>query len=143
MGRGRKSAIDRLAEEILKQAELRDKLVPGSGDYTAADKTLALLKYQNIAEREALESEAARREAESVSELYKDIQQAVAAAARARGLDYVVRVAPGPKPTSNAGQLSAELNRAVIYADPKFDLTEDVVRDLNRRYTTPTAGTSR
>ena len=134
--------MTRLAEEILKQAELRDKLVPGSGDYTAADKTLALLKHQNIAEREALEREAARREAESSPSCTRTSSKPSLRRPGERPAS-VVRVAPGPKPTSPPGQLSEELNRPVIYADPKFDLTEEVVRDLNRRYTPPTAGTSR
>ena len=66
--------------------------------------------------------------------LYNEIQESVAALAKAKGLAYVVKVSPGPRADSEPNDVSTAVNRSVVYADPRNDLTEEVIRDLNRRY---------
>ena len=103
----------------------------------AADKTLALLKHQNIAERESLQSEATHARGRvglgavqghpaSRRRGGQGARPGLCGPGRSRAEAHVER-----------GPVVGQLNRAVIYADPKFDLTEDVVRELNRRYTSP------
>jgi Sigma-70 region 2 len=64
-----------------------------------------------------------------------EVQETVAALAKARGLTYVVRVSPGPRPDSEPNDVDTALKSSVVYADPRNDLTEAVIADLNRRYT--------
>jgi len=61
-------------------------------------------------------------------------QEAVAALAKVNALTYVVKVSPGLRPDSEPNDLSVALNCSVVYADPRNDLTEEVIRDLNRRF---------
>jgi Skp family chaperone for outer membrane proteins len=92
------------------------------------------LKAQHEAGREQAEREFAQRQAQALATLYNEIQDAVAAQAKAKGLTYVVKVSPGPRADSEPNDVSTALNRSVVYADPRNDLTEEVIRDLNRRY---------
>jgi Skp family chaperone for outer membrane proteins len=56
--------------------------------------------------------------------LLKEIDAAIAAVVAAKGLDFVVRIdaPPGPEPS-----------RMVVYANPRNDITAEVLRELNRR----------
>jgi Skp family chaperone for outer membrane proteins len=93
------------------------------------------LKARHEAGREQAEHEFARRQAETTATLYREVQETVAALAKARGLTYVVRVSPGPRPDSEANDVHTALKSSVVYADPRNDLTEAVIVELNRRYT--------
>ena len=73
-------------------------------------------------------------QAEAMATHYKEIQDTVAALAKAKGLTYVVKVSPGPQSDSEPNEVLAFLNRSVVYADPRNDLTEEVIRNLNRRF---------
>ena len=70
----------------------------------------------------------------SLATLLNEIHEAVAGLAKDRGLTYVVKVSPGPRPDSLPTDVETALKSSVVYADPRNDLTEKVVRDLNQRY---------
>jgi Skp family chaperone for outer membrane proteins len=80
------------------------------------------------------EREFAYRQAKTSATFYQEIQQTVAALAKAKGLNYVVKVSPGPHSDSEPNDVVTALNRSVVYADPRNDLTEEVIRDLNRKF---------
>lgn len=60
-----------------------------------------------------------------------------AAVAKWRGLDYVIKVSPGIRSSSEPNEVLSVLNRSVVYADPRNDVTLDVIYNLNRRFKAP------
>ena len=96
--------------------------------------TLGSRKINLGEDREQAQREFEVRNAEMMSTLYQEIQETVAALAKAKGLSHVVKVSPGPRPDSDPSDLSGVLNRSVVYADPRNDLTEEVILDLNQKF---------
>ena len=80
------------------------------------------------------EREIARLEARTAATLYEEIQQTTANLAKAKGMNYVVKVSPGPNPDSDPNAVMDALKGSVVYSDPRNDLTEEVIRELNERF---------
>jgi RNA polymerase sigma factor (sigma-70 family) len=129
----RKNELMRIMSEAQEEAQMLSKLAPGTEDYRKHENKVTQLKAQHEAGREQAERAFAQRQAKAMATLYNEIQEAVAAQAKAKGLTYVVKVSPGPRADSEPNDVSTALNRSVVYADPRNDLTEEVIRDLNRR----------
>lgn len=53
---------------------------------------------------------------------------------QAKGFTYVVKVSPAPRPNAEHNEVSSALHNAVVYADSRNDLTEEVIRELNHRF---------
>jgi RNA polymerase sigma factor (sigma-70 family) len=132
-----------LADETKELENKLARLVSGTPDFLALEGRITALKVRYEGEREMLTREASQREARTMSDLYRDIQDAIAAAAKLNGLDYVVKVSPRPEPESPPHDMTSVLNRSVIYANPRNDLTEEIIRDLNRRFEAAGAGKPR
>ncbi len=126
--------LAKINSEAQDEVRTLSKLAPGSEDYRLHENRVTELKSRYQAGCEQTERELVRREVEATANLYKEIQETVAALAKAKGLTYVVKVSPGPRPDSEPNDLTNALNRSVVYADPRNDLTEEVIRDLNRRF---------
>jgi len=118
-------------EKLVSQMQ---RLAPGSADFIALENEITALKGQYETEREKAQSEFARREARTTAALYEEIQETVAALAKAKGLNYVVRVSPVPQSDSEPNEVVTAVNRSIVYADPEDDVTEEVIRILNRRF---------
>ena len=67
----------------------------------------------------------------------------IADIARAKGFDYVIRADARPEPDASHNDVIAALKRSVLYANPHNDITEEVIRELNRRYEAARDKTSR
>jgi RNA polymerase sigma factor (sigma-70 family) len=119
------------AGELIVQLQ---KFAPGSPDFAHRADRVAALRSQLEIGRERVERESSRRQARTTAALLEEIQETIASVAKARGLNYVVKVSPGPRTDAEPGELTAALNRSVVYADPRNDLTEEVIRELNRRF---------
>jgi RNA polymerase sigma factor (sigma-70 family) len=115
-------------------AALMQKFTPGSSEYIAKEDQLTSLKQQLEREREQFERELTRRQAREMATLLEEIQDVVADTARTRGLDYVVKVSANPRPDAEPNDVYAAMNRSVLYANPRNDITEEVIRELNRRF---------
>ena len=66
--------------------------------------------------------------------LYKEIQAMVARVAQWRKMTYVVKVSNQPISGSNPNSVMAAMANTMVYADPRNDVTNDVVYNLNRLY---------
>jgi outer membrane protein len=66
--------------------------------------------------------------------LYKEIQAMVARVAQWRGMTYVVKVSNRPITGTDPNSVMAAMGEAMIYADPRNDITNDVVHYLNYYY---------
>jgi Skp family chaperone for outer membrane proteins len=126
--------IATLEAEIYGNTRLLDRLVPNSTDYRAATDRAVDLKGQIEKEREAAERETAQLNARESAGLLEDIQEVVADVAKARGLDYVIKVEARPRPDAGDLEVTTAFKRSVLYANPRNDVTEEVIRELNRRF---------
>jgi RNA polymerase sigma factor (sigma-70 family) len=116
------------------EADILSKLTPGSEDYKKHEVRLTDLKARFEAAREQFERELQHREDETMATIYHEIQDTVASLAKNKGLTYVVKVSPAPRSDAEHNDVSRALNTSVVYADPRNDLTEEVVDELNRRF---------
>jgi Skp family chaperone for outer membrane proteins len=110
------------------------RLQPGGADDRVQEEKLKALKRRHEVEREVFEQEFTRRQARESASVLEDVQEVIAAAAKDKGLDYVVKVDPGPQPDATPVNVHAAFNRSVLYANPRNDITEEVIRELNRRF---------
>src|SRR5262249_42666480 len=126
--------IAKLEAEIRRTAGLMERLAPNSTGHRDARDRVGDLDRRLEQEREAAERETSRLHARESAGLLEDIQKAVADVAKARGLDYVIKVEAGPQPDAGNNEVYTALKRPVLYANPRNDVTDEVVRELNRRF---------
>lgn len=136
-----KAAAMAKQNELVKiQAEGQDeagklqKLTPGSVDAKKHEDRITQLKAQLEAAREQAQRDFALRESEMLATLYKEVQDMVRRIAVYRGMTYVVQVSNEPVSGSNPNSVMAAMAKTVVYADPRNDITKDVVFNLNREY---------
>ena len=135
------AAATKKTQELMKlQAEMKDeasklnKMVPNSIDAKKIEDRLTQLKAQGEATREQAQRDFMLRESEMLAQTYKEIQAMVGALAQRKALTYVLQVSSHPINASNPDSVYADMSRAVVYADPRNDLTEEVIYYLNANY---------
>jgi Skp family chaperone for outer membrane proteins len=135
------AAAMKKGQELMKlQAEGKDevaklqKLTPNSIDSKKIEDHLTQLKAQIEAMREQAQRDLTLRESELLAQTYKEIQAMVAALAQRKGLTYVVQISNHPINATNPDSVYADMSRAVVYADPRNDLTDEVIYYLNANY---------
>ena len=145
-----KADIEAEQKRLANTAAQTEKLVrtlqdlpAGSGDFIALQARIDALKEVQSTERGRVQDEANRRQVRTTAALLEDVQETIASVAKENGLSYVVKVSPSPRTDSAPNEVQDALNRSVVYADPENDLTEDVIRELNRKFKAARAKTSR
>ena len=66
--------------------------------------------------------------------LYKEIQTMVGRVAKWRKMTYIVKVSNQPISGGNPNSVMAAMANTMVYADPRNDITNDVVHNLNNIY---------
>jgi len=135
--------LAKLLDQIKKFITQVQRVAPDSSDFALLEGQLVSLKKQHETERDAVEKEYARRQTSTMAALYEEIQRTTASVAKAKGMNYVVKVEPGLKPDSGSNEVFAVVKGSVVYSDPRNDLTEEVIRELNQRFKTAGDKTSR
>jgi RNA polymerase sigma factor (sigma-70 family) len=130
----RKNELAIMLSDIRAEIQILSKLTPGSVDHNRHEARATDLKARYEAAREQVERESTRQSAGALATVYTEIQDTVAALAKDKGLTYVVKVAPAPRTDSEHSEISSAVNNSVVYADPRNDLTEEVIAELNRRF---------
>jgi outer membrane protein len=130
----RKNDLMKIMSEAQQEAELMQRFNPGTEDYKKHEIRVTELKARHEAGREQAERDFALRQAESMATLYKEVQAMVALIAQWRKLNYVFRINNQPISGSDPNSVMAAISSNVVYADPRNDITNDVVHNLNRRY---------
>jgi len=130
----RKNDLMKIMSEAQQEAELMQKFNPGSEDYKKHETRVTELKARHEAGREQAEREFALRQAESMATLYKEIQAMVARIAQWREMNYVVKVSNQPISGTDPNSVMGAISSTMVYADPRNDITSDVVHNLNRLY---------
>jgi Skp family chaperone for outer membrane proteins len=130
----RKGDLQKIQAEAQQEAEILAKLTPGTEDFKKHENRVTQLKAQFEAGRELAERDFASREAEAMATLYKEVQAMVARIAQWRKMTYIVKVSNQPISGSNPNSVMAAMANTMVYADPRNDITNDVVYNLNRIY---------
>ena len=130
----RRGELQKIDSEARQVAEMMQKLTPGTEDYRKHENRLTELRAKMDAGKEQAEREFSLRQAEIMATLYKEIQAMVARVAQWRGMTYVVKVSNRPITGTDPNSVMAAMGEAMIYADPRNDITNDVVHYLNYYY---------
>jgi Skp family chaperone for outer membrane proteins len=130
----KKNDLMKIQAEAQQEAEMLAKLTPGTDDFKKHENKVTELKARYEAGREQAERDFAAREAEAMATLYKEIQAMVARVAQWRKMTYVVKVSNQPISGGNPNSVMAAMANTMVYADPRNDITNDVVFNLNRMY---------
>ncbi len=126
--------LQKLMNQLRQLATELDALAPGSKDFKEKQTEATKLKAELEAEREQAQGEFARREAEALATIYKEVQMITAAVAKQRGFTFVVKVSNESVTGNDPNSVMAAMARSVVYYDPSTDLTTTVVGYLNQRY---------
>jgi Skp family chaperone for outer membrane proteins len=130
----KKGELMKLQAEAQQEQEMLAKMAPGSPDAKKHEERITALKAQHQAGMESAEREFALKEAQALATLYQEIQAMVSRVARARGMTYVVKVSNEPITGANPNSVMAAMSKTVVYADPRNDVTNDVIYNLNLSY---------
>jgi outer membrane protein len=125
----RKADLMKTMQLAQQEAEMLQKMTPGSEDYRAHEKKAMEYKASYETQREL-----AQTEAEMFATMYKEVQMLVASVAKWRGMNYVVRVSNRPVTGNDPDSVMAAMNNLMVYSDPRNDITRDVVYNLNNYY---------
>jgi Skp family chaperone for outer membrane proteins len=126
--------LQKLMAQMRQIAGELEGLAPGSNDYKGKEGELTKLKVQLEADREQAQADFARREAEALATIYREVQEMTAKVARYKGLNYVVKVSSEPVSGNEPQSVMAAMARSVVYNDPSMDITEMVIYNLNSNY---------
>ena len=143
----KKGELMKLQAEAQQEQEMLAKMAPGSPDAKKHEERITALKAQHQAGMESAEREFALQEAQALATLYQEIQVMVTRIAQHRGMTYVVKVSNEPITGANPNSVMAAMSKTVVYADPRNDMTNDVIYNLNLSYkkaggVTPKAATA-
>jgi Skp family chaperone for outer membrane proteins len=130
----RKAELMKYDEQGRQEMELLRKFQPGSTDYRKHEDRITELKAKIDASREQYQREMELRQAETMAILYQEVEAYAGWVAKQRGITHVM-VASSARPSgSDPNSVLAAVNRPVIFADRRNDITEDVITYLNQTY---------
>ena len=130
----RQGELAKIGNQMQQIAKEMEGLAPNSNDFTGKESQLTELKIKLETEREKAQAEFARREAQALAQIYREIQDVSAAVAKANGMHYIVKVSNEPVSGDEPNSVMAAMAHSVIYSDPSLDITSVVVQVLNKKY---------
>lgn len=130
----RSNEIMKLQGEGASEMEKLKRLTPGSPDQKRIEDKLSELKVKIQTVKEQAQVEFERREAEIYAATYNDIQRMAQGVAKQRGMNMILQYSSTPISANDPNSLQMSMIRSVVMADPKVDITNDVVYWLNKFY---------
>jgi len=130
----RKNELMKLMSEAQEEAQMLQKLTPGTEDFTKHENRVTELKARHEAGREQAQREFALRDAENVATIYKEVQAMVVRIAKWRKMNYVFKISSQPISGTDPNSVMNAIQSTLVYADPGNDITNDVIYNLNRLY---------
>ena len=130
----RQNDLMKIKSEGEEETQMLAKLTPGTEDFKRHENRVTELKARFAAGREQAQREFQLRESENVAAIYKEVQLMVTAIAQWRKMNYVLRVTNMQPAGADPNSVMAALQNTMIYHDPRNDITNDVIFNLNRRY---------
>ncbi len=131
---GRQNELMKIKSDAEDEAQMLSKLTPGTADFKKHEDRVTELKARFAAGREQAQREFQARESENLATIYKEVQLMVTAIANWRKFNYVVRVTNQAPNGADPNSVMAAFQNTMVYFDPRNDITNDVIFNLNRRY---------
>jgi Skp family chaperone for outer membrane proteins len=115
------------------------KLTPGTPEHKRVEAQYSRLKAKFDRAQEEPSSEFSRRESEILTQVCGEITAVISVMAKQRGLTLVVQAEnsspeSGPQTPDAVAQIMVKMSHPIIYADPRCDLTKEVIDQLNRQH---------
>jgi outer membrane protein len=139
----RKNELMKLMSEAQEEAQMLQKLTPGTEDFKKHEDRVTELKARHDAGREQAQREFALRDAENVATIYKEVQAMVVRIAQWRKMNYVVKISNQPILGTDPNSVMNAIQNTIVYSDPRNDITNDVIFNLNRMYTATSGSATR
>ncbi len=130
----RHNDLMQIANQAKQEQEKLARFTPGSPDAKKSEDRITQLKAQFEAGRESAEREFTQKESETMATIYNEITVMAKGVAQQRGMTFVVKYTDQQASGSEPNSVMAAMSRTILYADPKVDITGDVVKWLNYRY---------
>jgi outer membrane protein len=130
----KKGELGKIMSDAQQTAKEMEVLQPGSADFKEHDAKLTRYKAELDAAREQAQREFAQREAEALAVIHKEIQAMVEVVAKYNHMTYVMRISNEPVTGADPNSVLAAMSRSVVYSDPSSDITQVVIRMLNKQY---------
>jgi outer membrane protein len=132
--KAKQGELAKIHAEAQDEIQKLQKMTPNSVDAKRHEDRITQLKATFEAQREQAERDFSMRQAEMLSTIYKEVQDMVRRVAQFKGMTYVVQVSNEPVTSADPRTVMAAMAKTVVYADPRNDITQDVVHNLNRMY---------
>lgn len=138
----RQGELAQLLTQMQQLGEEMKGLAPGSNDFNSKESQITQLRARLEAEREQAQADFARREADALAQIYREVQEMSGAVAKANSMQFVVKISNEPVSGTDPNSVMSAMARSVIYSDPSLDITSIVVKHLNQRYETSGGATA-
>lgn len=137
----RRDELSVLDQQIKKLAEEQKQFKPASAEYQKRDNDITRMSADLRAQAEQAQKEFARKDAALLRRNYDDIQKMIELAAHQRHLTVVLqKQSPSSESDGSMGEIRRDLSRFVLYHEPKLDITELVLYNLNLRFKQDVSG---
>jgi Skp family chaperone for outer membrane proteins len=127
----RQAELMKIANEGNAETEKLKKLAPGGPTTKAIEDNITSLQAKFEAGRKQAQMEIARKQGELMANTVNDVNQMAGAIANQRGITLVLKASSTPAIISQPDTIEMALSRAVVFADPRLDITADVIKWLN------------
>ncbi len=132
----------RRAEELEEAKKARAMLIEGSEDFNKKNQDMIKKAVELQVWQELIKADLARAQKSQMKNLFEKIEQATKEVAEAKKLDLVIVEQKIELPTDpntmeqiNVDQLRGLINqRSVLYSNGKFDITNDVLANVDAKY---------
>jgi Skp family chaperone for outer membrane proteins len=127
----RQGELMKIANEGNAETEKLKKLAQGTSTTKGIEDNITSLQARFEAGRKQAQMEIARKQGELMANTVNEVNQMAEAVAKQRGITLVLKASSTPAAMSQPDTIEMALSRAVVYADPRFDITADVIKWLN------------
>ena len=126
---------DKRGQEITKIQNTLEELKPGSKEYDAQLNKMTQLTIDRQAYLNYQDELAKRETYRYTKEVYQDVMEAIEKVAKERGFQLVLfKESPNLVSRTYDELLEQISRRKVLYSDPSLDITDDVLKRINRDY---------
>ena len=130
----RYNELSKLANEGKMEQEKHERIVPGSPDAKKCEDRMVQLQAQIEAGRKNAEREFTQKETETMASIYNEVSDMTARVAQKHAMTFVVKFNDGKIQSSEPNSAMSQMSKTFIYADPRVDLTKEVIAYLNQAY---------
>jgi len=130
----REGELRKIEAEARTENEKLQKLAQGDLAQKKISDKITMLIAQFEAGKKQAQAEFAQKDAEMMATIYNEMQQMSARVAAWRGYAMVIKYSSTPATGSDPDSIRATISNAMVYADPKLDITADVTKFLNQEY---------